>query len=123
MHLIVYFRGQAQGVPGTFTNTCRWISKISKSDRVHALVWRRQKAFNTLSISNGSKGKNETLAKKYLIDALLSFHMLLRIMQSRPQNLNETIRHTVELNAFVASEQYTRYADSGLYSGAVSESV
>lgn len=47
--------------------------------------------------------------------------MRLRIKQSRPENLNDAIRHAVELHAFVGYE-CKRPEDSGLCRGAVSDS-
>lgn len=64
----------------------------------------------------------ETLAKEYFIDALPSFDMRLSIKQSRPVNLNDAIRHAVELHAFVGSE-CKRHEDSGLCCGTVSDSL
>lgn len=47
--------------------------------------------------------------------------MCLRIKQSRPENLNDAIKHAVELHAFVGYE-CKRPEDSGLCRGAVSDS-
>ena len=46
----------------------------------------------------------ETLAKEQFIDALVNSDMRLRIKQSRPDTLNEAIRHAVELDAFLKAE-------------------
>lgn len=48
--------------------------------------------------------------------------MFLRIKQSRPENLNDAIKHAVELHAFVGYE-CKRPEDSGLCRGAVSDSL
>jgi hypothetical protein len=42
----------------------------------------------------------ETLAKEQFIDSLIDGDMRLRIKQARPINLNDAIRHAVELEAF-----------------------
>lgn len=54
----------------------------------------------------------ETLAKEYFIDALKSADMRLRVKQSRPQDLNDAIRHAVELDAFVGAER-KKYEETG----------
>ena len=47
----------------------------------------------------------ETLAKEQFVDALVSSDMRLRIKQARPSNLNEAVRHAVELEAFNRAER------------------
>lgn len=47
----------------------------------------------------------ETLAKDHFIDALALSDMRLRIKQARPKNLNEAVRHAIELEAFLKAEQ------------------
>ena len=47
----------------------------------------------------------ETLAKEQFIDALVSSDMRLRIKQARPANLNDAVRHAVELEAFSRAER------------------
>ena len=46
----------------------------------------------------------ETLAKEQCIDSLIDGDMQLRIKQARPINLNDAIRHAVELEAFNKAE-------------------
>jgi hypothetical protein len=46
----------------------------------------------------------ETLAKEQFIDSLIDGDMRLRIKQARPINLNDAIRHAVELEAFNKAE-------------------
>lgn len=47
----------------------------------------------------------ETLAKDNFIEALAISDMRLRIKQARPKNLNEALRHAIELEAFLKTEQ------------------
>ena len=46
----------------------------------------------------------ETLAKEQFIDALRDSDMRLRVKQARPANLNDAVRHAVELEAFNKAE-------------------
>jgi hypothetical protein len=46
----------------------------------------------------------ETLAKEQFIDSLIDGDMRLRIKQAKPINLNDAIRHAVELEAFNKAE-------------------
>ena len=47
----------------------------------------------------------ETLAKEQFLDALSDSDMRLRIKQARPRDLNEAIRHAVELEAYAKAER------------------
>ena len=47
----------------------------------------------------------ETLAKDHFIDALLDSDLRLRIKQARPRSLNDAVRHSVELEAYVKAEK------------------
>lgn len=47
----------------------------------------------------------ETFAKDHFIDALSMSDKRLTIMQARPKNLNEAVRHAIELEAFLKAEQ------------------
>ena len=47
----------------------------------------------------------ETLAKEQFIDALKESEMRLRVKQARPMDLNDAIRHAVELDAFNSAER------------------
>ena len=49
-----------------------------------------------------------TLAKEYIIDALISSDMRLRIKQSQPAKLNDAIRQAVELEAFLKVEEKSK---------------
>ena len=46
----------------------------------------------------------ETLAKDQFVDALANSDMRLRIKQARPVNLNDAVRHAVELEAYFKAE-------------------
>ena len=46
----------------------------------------------------------ETLAKEQFVDALVSSEMRLKIKQARPADLNDAVRHAVELEAFYRAE-------------------
>ena len=46
----------------------------------------------------------ETLAMEQFLDALPDSDMRIRIKQARPQNLNDAIRHAVELEAYLKAE-------------------
>lgn len=138
MYLAVSLRGLAQGVLGNlpeylqmdFKELCRSLeerfSPANQTELYRAqLRERRQKASETipqlgqdirrltrLAYPTAPGDVCETLAKEYFIDALVSFDMRLRIKQSRPQNLNDAIRHAVELNAFIGAER-RRSEESG----------
>lgn len=47
----------------------------------------------------------ETLAKEQFIDALINSEMRLKIKQARPTDLNDAVRHAVELEAFYRAEK------------------
>lgn len=147
MYLAVSLRGQAQGVLGNLPEYLQMnlkelsksleerFSPVNQTELYRAqLRERRQKATESipqlgqdirrltrLAYPTAPGDVCETLAKDYFIDALQSFDMCLRIKQSRPVNLNDAIRHAVELHAFVGSE-CKRHEDSGLCRGAVSDS-
>ena len=46
----------------------------------------------------------ETLAKEQFVDALVNSEMRLKIKQARPVDLNDAVRHAVELEAFYRAE-------------------
>ena len=79
---------------------------------------RRQKASETLSelgqdirrLANlayptAPSDLRETLSKEQFIDALISSDMRIRVKQARPVNLNDAIRHAVELEAYNRAEK------------------
>jgi oligoendopeptidase F len=58
-----------------------------------------------LAYPTGPNDVKETLAKEQFIDALVSSDMRLRIKQARPTNLDDAVRHAVELEAFNKAEE------------------
>ena len=128
--LAVSLRGQAQGVFGNIANRSHDYIELVKAleDRFAPpnqtelyrvqLRERRQKASESLSelgqdirrLTNlayptAPSDLRETLAKEQFIDALVSSDMRLRIKQARPKNLNDAVRHAVELEAFNRAER------------------
>ena len=130
LYLAVSLRGQAQGVFGNIANRSHDYIELVKAleDRFAPpnqtelyrvqLRERRQKASESLSelgqdirrLTNlayptAPSDLRETLAKEQFIDALVSSDMRLRIKQARPKNLNDAVRHAVELEAFNRAER------------------
>ena len=50
----------------------------------------------------------ETLAKEQFVDSLVNSEMRLKIKQARPVNLNDAVRHSVELEAFYRAENWAK---------------
>ena len=46
----------------------------------------------------------ETLAKEQFVDSLVNTEMRLKIKQARPVDLNDAVRHALELEAFYRAE-------------------
>ena len=131
LYLAVSLRGQSQGVLGNLPGGAikKYTDLITALDERFAppnqmelyraqLRERRQKATETLpelgqsirrltnqAYSTAPVDVIETLAKEQFIDALIDSDMRIRIKQARPANLNEAIRHAVELEAFIKAEQ------------------
>ena len=129
LYLSVSLRGQAQGVFGNLGP-----GRPSYKDLVIALEERfappnqtelyrvqlrerRQKASETMAelgqdirrLTNLAYPKapcdvRETLAKEQFVDALVNSEMRLKIKQARPVDLNDAVRHAVELEAFYRAE-------------------
>ena len=129
LYLSVSLRGQAQGVFGNLGD-----GKPEYEDLVQALEERfappnqtelyrvqlrerRQKASETMAelgqdirrLTNLAYPKaptdvRETLAKEQFIDSLVNSEMRLKIKQARPVDLNDAVRHAVELEAFYRAE-------------------
>ncbi|VDI51332.1 Hypothetical predicted protein [Mytilus galloprovincialis] len=57
-----------------------------------------------LSYPTAPNDVRETLVKEQFIDGLMSGDMRLRLKQARPSDLNDVIRHAVELEAFDKAE-------------------
>ena len=130
LYLAVSLRGQAQGVLGNLPLELRQNYKeliksleerFSPSNQTELyrtqLRERRQKAIETLpelgqdvrrlanlAYPTAPNEVRETLAKEQFIDALIDVDMRLRIKQARPVNLNDAVRHAVELEAFNKAE-------------------
>ncbi|VDI16183.1 Hypothetical predicted protein [Mytilus galloprovincialis] len=130
LYLAVSLRGQAQGVLGNLPTDKRQDFKelvMSLEERFSPanqtelyrtqLRERRQKASESLpelgqdirrlanlSYPTAPNDVRETLAKEQFIDGLMSVDMRLRIKQARPADLNDAIRHAVELEAFNKAE-------------------
>ena len=58
-----------------------------------------------LAYPNAPVDVRETLAKEQFIDSLHNSDMRLRIKQARPTDLNDAVRHAVELEAFDRAER------------------
>ena len=58
-----------------------------------------------LAYSNAPSDVKETLAKEQFMDAVSNYDMRLRIKQARPSDLNDAVRHAVELEAFYRAEK------------------
>ncbi|CAG2194550.1 unnamed protein product [Mytilus edulis] len=130
LYLAVSLRGQAQGVLGNLPTDKRQAFKdlvrsleerFSPANQTELyrtqLRERRQKASESLpelgqdirrlanlSYPTAPNDVRETLAKEQFIDGLMSVDMRLRIKQARPSDLNDAIRHAVELEAFDKAE-------------------
>ena len=130
MYLAVSFRGQAQGVFDNITDKSHDYTALIKAleerfappnqtelYRVQ-LRERRQKSSETLSelgqdirrLTNlayptAPSDLRRTLSKEQFFDALVSTDMRIRIKQARPVNLNDAIRHAVELEAYNRAER------------------
>ena len=125
LYLAVSLRGQAQGVFGNISTKSKDYDKLvlaleqrfappnqTELYRVQ-LRERRQTASETLSALGQEIRRltnlayptapcdvRETLAKEHFIDGLHSSDMRLRVKQARPKDLNDAVRHAVELEAY-----------------------
>lgn len=129
LYLSVSLRGQAQGVFGNLGS-----KKHDYDDLVKVLEERfappnqtelyrvqlrerRQKAsesmaelgqdirrLTNLAYPKAPNDVRETLAKEQFVDSLVSSEMRLKIKQARPIDLNDAVRHAVELEAFYRAE-------------------
>ena len=143
LYLSVSLRGQAQGVFGNLGS-----GKHDYDDLIKALEERfappnqtelyrvqlrerRQKAsesmaelgqdirrLTNLAYPKAPSDVRETLAKEQFVDALVNSEMRLKIKQARPVDLNDAVRHAVELEAFCRAE--TRQAGQGFINTAAS---
>lgn len=130
LYLAVSLRGQAQGVFGNISTKSKDYDKLvlaleerfappnqTELYRVQ-LRERRQTASETLSALGQEIRRltnlayptapcdvRETLAKEQFIDGLHSSDMRLRVKQARPKDLNDAVRHAVELEAYNRAER------------------
>ncbi|MEW8542943.1 MAG: retroviral-like aspartic protease family protein, partial [Candidatus Thiodiazotropha sp.] len=130
LYLAVSLRGQAQGVFGNISTKSKDYDKLvlaleerfappnqTELYRVQ-LRERRQTASETLSALGQEIRRltnlayptapcdvRETLAKEQFIDGLHSSEMRLRVKQARPKDLNDAVRHAVELEAYNRAER------------------
>ena len=130
LYLAVSLRGQAQGVFGNLSTQSKDYDMLVQAleqrfappnqtelYRVQ-LRERRQTASETLSalgqdirrLTNlayptAPNDVRDTLAKEQFIDALHSSDMRLRVKQARPSDLNDAVRHAVELEAYNRAER------------------
>ena len=128
--MAVSLRGHAQGVYGNLSGKSHNYEELvlalkerfappnqTELYRVQ-LRERRQRAAETLSelaqdirrLTNlayptAPSDVRETLAKEQFVDSLVSSDMRLRIKQAQPSNLNDAVRHAVELEAFNRAER------------------
>ena len=146
LYLAVSLRGQAQGVFGNISTQSRDYDKLVKAleerfappnqtelYRVQ-LRERRQTASETLSALGQDIRRltnlayptapcdvRETLAKEQFIDALHSSDIRLRVKQARPSDLNDAVRHAVELEAYNRTERKKQEGQGYLFSANTSE--
>ncbi|MCG8047963.1 MAG: RNase H-like domain-containing protein, partial [Candidatus Thiodiazotropha endolucinida] len=130
LYLSVSLRGQAQGVFGNLNAKTTDYKELVRAleDRFSPpnqtelyrvqLRDRHQKAtesmaelgqdirrLTNLAYPNAPSDVKETLAKEQFMDALSNSDMRLRIKQARPSDLNDAVRHAVELEAFYRAEK------------------
>ena len=148
LYLAVSLRGQAQGVLGNLPHSDRQdfdklansleerFSPCNQTELYRAqLRERRQKAMESLpelgqdirrlanlAYPTAPNDVRETLAKEQFIDALAVSDMRLRIKQARPSDLNDAVRHAVELDAFNTAETKRKENSGFLRSTNVTES-
>ena len=146
LYLAVSLRGQAQGVFGNISTQSRDYDKLVKAleerfappnqtelYRVQ-LRERRQTASETLSALGQDIRRltnlayptapcdvRETLAKEQFIDALHSSDIRLRVKQARPSDLNDAVRHAVELEAYNRTERKKQEGQGYLFAANASE--
>ena len=130
MYLSVSLRGQTQGVYGnlaskdaTYEDLVRALEERfappnqTELYRVQ-LKERQQRATETmaelgqdirrltnLAYPKAPQDVKETLAMEQFVDALVNSEMRLKIQQSRPVDLNDAVRHAVELESFYRAER------------------
>ena len=78
--------------------------------------------FTNLAYPTAPCDVRETLAKEQFIDALHSSEIRLRVKQARPSDLNDAVRHAVELEAYNRAERKKQDGQWYLLSANASES-
>ena len=131
MYLAVSLRGNAQGVLGNLPGAAQRdynalcialeqrFAPTNQTELYRAqLRERKQKAVETLpelgqdirrltnlAYPTATVDLKEILAKEQFIDAIKDSDMRLRIKQARPTDLNDAVRHAVELQAFQSADK------------------
>ena len=130
LYLAVSLRGQAQGVLGNLSKKSNNYKELSTALEERfappnqtelyrcQLRDRRQKAseslaelaqdvrrLTNLAYASAPSEIKETLAKEQFIDSLYSSDIRLKVKQARPVDLNDAVRHAVELEAYYRAEQ------------------
>ena len=131
MYLAVSLRGNAQGVLGNLPGAAQRdynalcialeqrFAPTNQTELYRAqLRERKQKAVETLpelgqdirrltnlAYPTATVNLKEILAKEQFIDAIKDSDMRLRIKQARPTDLNDAVRHAVELQAFQSADK------------------
>ena len=130
LYLSVSLRGQAQGILSHLSQDSNDFDKLMTAleerfappnqAELHRaqLRERRQKASETLSemaqdirrltnlaYPSAPTDVRDVLAKEQFIDSLASSDMRLRVKQARPTDLNDAVRHALELEAFNRAEK------------------
>ena len=146
LYLAVSLRGQAQGVFGNIATQSKDYDKLVRAleerfappnqtelYRVQ-LRERRQTSSETLSALGQDIRRltnlayptapcdvRETLAKEQFVDALHSSDIRLRVKQARPSDLNDAVRHAVELEAYNRTERKKQEGQGYLFSANASD--
>jgi len=120
-YLTVSLRGQAQGVLGNLPLNARqdFDEHVTSLEEYRTQLREcRQKAterlpelgqdvrrLTNLTYSTAPNDVSEILAKEQFVDCLANTDMRLRVKQAKPLNLNDAVRHAVELEAFNKAER------------------
>ena len=93
--------------PSNQTKLCRTQLREQRQRAAESLAELGQDIprLTNLAYPTAPNDAKERLAKEQFIDALLSSDMRLHIKQARPTNLNDVVRHTVELEAFNKADE------------------
>ena len=75
-----------------------------KASETMAEHWQDIRRLTNLAYPKAPSDVQETLAKEQFVDALVNSEMRLKIKQARPVDLNDAVRHAVEVEAFYREE-------------------